>query len=334
MALVTSTSGPKYARYAGAVVSAPPFTVSLWCYPLNTTEDHYIWALSNATLTRNHALALYGSFTGFGTDNVAAISDDGSVPAGNAISTASFVANSWQHICGVWASTSDRRVYLNGGSKGTDTLTRAPTVDRTLDGAVLAGGVAYGSSCRLAMRAVWNVALTDAEVATLAAGFHPLLVRPASLVSLCPFGGFHGDRPNDIVGGYTPTAINSPTYADGPRIIYPQGPLDVQLAASSPPVAAFSATPLSGTAPLSVAFTDASTNTPTSWLWERSSDAGSSWATFSTSQNPTAAFTAGTWAVRLTATNAGGSDEETKLAYITVSAAASGQAGRLLLGLG
>jgi len=102
----------------------------------------------------------------------------------------------------------------------------------------------------------------------------------------------------------------------------------------SAPVANFTGTPLSGTSPLSVAFTDASTNTPTSWLWERSSDGGSSWSTFSTSQNPTATFTAGTWAVRLTATNSGGSDDETKLAYITVAAGSSGQAGRLLLGLG
>ena len=93
--------------------------------------------------------------------------------------------------------------------------------------------------------------------------------------------------------------------------------LDDGLASS--PVAAFSGTPLSGAAPLSVAFTDASTNTPTSWLWERTSD-GSTWSTFSTSQNPTASFSAGTWGVRLTATNAGGSDGETKLAYVVVTA--------------
>lgn len=86
------------------------------------------------------------------------------------------------------------------------------------------------------------------------------------------------------------------------------------------PVAAFSATPLSGSASLSVAFTDASTNSPTSWLWERSSDGGSNWSTFSTSQHPTASFAAGTWAIRLTASNAGGSDGETKLAYIVSQA--------------
>jgi hypothetical protein len=94
------------------------------------------------------------------------------------------------------------------------------------------------------------------------------------------------------------------------------------------PVAAFTGTPLSGTAPLSVVFTDSSTNTPTSWLWEKSSDGGSNWSNFAsgpTTQNPTESFTAGTWAVRLTATNAGGSDGETKLAYVTVDDPPSGK---------
>jgi PKD repeat protein len=92
----------------------------------------------------------------------------------------------------------------------------------------------------------------------------------------------------------------------------------------SAPVAAFSGTPLSGTDPLSVVFTDASTNTPTSWLWEKNS--GSGYVNFdsgATSQNPTESFTEGTWDVKLTATNAGGSDAEEKLDYVTSSAAAA-----------
>ena len=86
------------------------------------------------------------------------------------------------------------------------------------------------------------------------------------------------------------------------------------------PVAAFSGTPLSGSSPLSVVFTDASTNTPTSWLWEKNS--GSGWVNFAgtpTAQNPTESFASGTWSVRLTATNAGGSDAEEKTNYITSS---------------
>jgi hypothetical protein len=78
------------------------------------------------------------------------------------------------------------------------------------------------------------------------------------------------------------------------------------------PVAGFTATPLSGTVPLSVAFTDTSTNTPTSWAWDFG-DGGTS-----TSQNPTHSYTAsGVYTVSLTATNATGSNTLTRTAYIS-----------------
>ena len=86
------------------------------------------------------------------------------------------------------------------------------------------------------------------------------------------------------------------------------------------PVAAFTATPTSGIVPLTVQFTDQSTNTPTSWKWEYRKGSGS-WTQFSTAQNPSSSFTAvGTYSIRLTATNAGGSNTLTKTSYITVSA--------------
>ncbi|MBD3225483.1 MAG: PKD domain-containing protein [Caldithrix sp.] len=82
----------------------------------------------------------------------------------------------------------------------------------------------------------------------------------------------------------------------------------------SAPVADFSGTPTSGEAPLTVSFTDQSTNEPTSWSWDFG-DGGTS-----TTQNPTYEYTsAGTYTVSLTATNDFGSDTETKTDYITVS---------------
>lgn len=86
------------------------------------------------------------------------------------------------------------------------------------------------------------------------------------------------------------------------------------------PVASFTGTPTSGDPPLSVTFTDTSTGSPTSWLWEKSDD-GVTWVPFDgtpTVQNPTEDFDAGTWSVRLTATNANGSDTATETDYIDV----------------
>jgi thermitase len=85
-------------------------------------------------------------------------------------------------------------------------------------------------------------------------------------------------------------------------------------AGGSAPVAAFSGTPLSGTAPLLVAFTDQSANSPTSWAW----DFGD--GNTSTAQNPSHTYTvAGTYSVSLIVTNAFGSDSDTKTDYVAVS---------------
>jgi len=85
------------------------------------------------------------------------------------------------------------------------------------------------------------------------------------------------------------------------------------------PVAAFTASPTSGTAPLTVSFTDQSTGSPTGWSWDFGDGATS------TLQNPGHTYdAAGSYTVSLTVTNADGSDTETKVDYIVVSDPSSG----------
>ncbi|MDD4521736.1 MAG: PKD domain-containing protein [Methanosarcina sp.] len=77
-------------------------------------------------------------------------------------------------------------------------------------------------------------------------------------------------------------------------------------------VAAFSASSTSGDAPLKVQFTDKSTGTPTSWIW----DFGD--GTSSTEKNPVHTYsTAGTYTVNLTVSNENGTSS--KLAKINIS---------------
>jgi PKD repeat protein len=72
------------------------------------------------------------------------------------------------------------------------------------------------------------------------------------------------------------------------------------------PVASFTATPTNGVAPLNVTFTDGSSNSPTSWVWDFG-DGGAS-----PLQNPSHGYTtAGVYTVRLIASNAGGSSTNT-----------------------
>jgi parallel beta-helix repeat protein len=83
---------------------------------------------------------------------------------------------------------------------------------------------------------------------------------------------------------------------------------------SQTPVAAFSASPTSGSAPMNVTFTESSTGTPTSWSWNFG-DGNSS-----TEKSPVHTYsTTGNYTVTLTATNAAGSNTATKSNYITVT---------------
>jgi beta propeller repeat protein len=81
-----------------------------------------------------------------------------------------------------------------------------------------------------------------------------------------------------------------------------------------PPVIYFWGSRTSGTVPITIGFTDASTNTPTAWNWSFGD------GTYSTLQNPRHTYTsAGTYSITLTAGNAGGNATKTRYNYITLT---------------
>lgn len=92
----------------------------------------------------------------------------------------------------------------------------------------------------------------------------------------------------------------------------------------SAPVADFVASATNISVGTTVTFTDLTTNSPTSWSWTITPASGWSYAggTNANSQNPQVTFTAaGQYTVALTASNAVGSDTETKNNYIIVTVA-------------
>jgi PKD repeat protein len=91
----------------------------------------------------------------------------------------------------------------------------------------------------------------------------------------------------------------------------------IQDATPAPPTANFSATPTAAgcASSLLVNFTDLSTGNPTSWQWDINNDGTIDYTT----QNPSHTYSIpGAYSVKLIATNANGSNEITKLNYITV----------------
>ena len=102
-------------------------------------------------------------------------------------------------------------------------------------------------------------------------------------------------------------------------VTIPTSPTPVTTTTTLPvgaPVANFAGTPTSGPVPLTVAFTDLSTGTPTGWRWTFG-DTGA--GNTSTLRNPSHTYTApGNYSVNLTVSNAGGSNSLERAGYITV----------------
>ena len=144
----------------------------------------------------------------------------------------------------------------------------------------------------------------------------PHVAGVAALV-LAKAGGGGSLTPAQVKDYLTSTTVD--LGSSGWDQYFGEGLLDANAAVNAvsggnPPVANFTGSPTSGCASLAVSFTDLSTNSPTSWSWNFG-DGGTS-----TAQNPSHTYNAaGTYTVVLTATNAYGSDSETKTNYITVN---------------
>lgn len=183
----TFNGSSQYIYTTTAPLTGYPLTMACWFNVANVTADHSLMQLVDGSSgTHYHALLAEGTRAG---DPVSVRSDSGG-GASAARSTTSFSASTWSHACTVVSAANSRAAYLNGGGKGTNTGTQTFT-----DGTAIYIGVRVDTTLQLycngyiAEPAIWNVALTDAEVADLAKGFSPLLIRPESLVFYSPFIG-------------------------------------------------------------------------------------------------------------------------------------------------
>jgi len=130
--------------------------------------------------------------------------------------------NIWQTACGVEAATNDRRVYLNGTNKGTNSTTKDPFKGNTvhqrisIGAEVRSGGVVNDLwEGDLGHIAAWSAALTDDEVLGLET-VSPLRMRRDSLVYYCPIGGQSPEQ--DIIGGLDMTINSSPVQVEEPPV--------------------------------------------------------------------------------------------------------------------
>lgn len=180
---------------------ATPHSVSLWFRVPDITTNRII-----LTATSAYDLLAAGAVTGDPL-RIRRTSDATTM----ADTTTGYSASTWQHALVVCNTTTDHRIYLNGGSKGTGTV---------LQGTNMAG-ISFGFSsgtCQWAEIAAWNVALNDDEAIALAAGYSPMAVRKNGLIYYMPLIREQKER-----RGLTVTVnTSSPVVYDHPRILYPR----------------------------------------------------------------------------------------------------------------
>ena len=197
-----------------ALLSGAPFTVSIWINNDDTSGNDAWWSLTHSGQTRHQQTLM----TLNGVPNARTRASGSWVSAAAPSSTVDGV---WHNIVGVWASISSRKCYIDGSGGTTNGTFVTPMAPDTVSIAVL-GGSSESSwpNGHIAECGVWNVALTDAEISSLAKGMCPLFVRPQSLIAYWPVHGTQDPEP-DLVSGVGLTVVNTPLKSAHPRIFKP-----------------------------------------------------------------------------------------------------------------
>ncbi len=203
----------QYLSTSSSPVNGNPMTIAFWFKSAGVNGCGVFVGGASAT-QRNNVFILPASGA---VVNAGSVNSAGTSASVN--STTTFTDGVWSHAAAVYTSDSSRTAYCNGGGAATNTttITTTPGFNSVLVGARWSGSLGGYFTGDIAEVGIWSVALTAAEIASLAAGFTPSQVRPQSLVFYAPLVG---GQIIDVVGGRTITNNNGATIAAHPRI-YP-----------------------------------------------------------------------------------------------------------------
>lgn len=199
----------------GSIITAAPCTIAAWFNTDTVSGAHTIvaaggnksgWAQEFSILLVNNA---FWAMTSNGSGDSKAISTQ-------AISTGTLY-----HGCGVFTAANSRAAYINGANKGTDTGSRTPDpayMNLTRIGQ-RCGGADQKFDGMIAEVCIWTAAISEAEVAMLALGYSPLVVRPQNLFYWNLMGRYSAEI--DLLHKNDMAYYGSPTQQDHIRVIYP-----------------------------------------------------------------------------------------------------------------
>ena len=202
-----------------------PYTVNIWFNADDVNGQQCLFGtFDSSTTSERHMLVIEHIGSTAAGDEIACVSSNAAAWSA-AFTTTQHVASTWQMATGVWGSDTDRRAFLDGGGKGTDATESilAGTQDTTAIGMMRDSTPNWAFDGQLAECAIWNVALTDAEIAMLYQGgtaMHPGMIRPSALIHYWPIYGIT-DPEMDLVGGKGLALAATPLKAEHPQVYRP-----------------------------------------------------------------------------------------------------------------
>lgn len=219
MARLFDNASSQYLNNAAALVTAYPWSFSGWFYSDDAAQgSQTLFSIGDISVTDQFWQVFLGvsgvpTFIRFRSK---------SGPSNDADTTIAWVANTWHHVLAVATSATSRAVYLDGGSKGTNTTPSTPSgVDETRISRLCYSSDAGYFSGRLAEFMLWNAALTDDDAVSLATGISPISVKLQSGLAYWPLMGNLSPEPDWLENKYNMTLNNGPTKGDHPPVMYP-----------------------------------------------------------------------------------------------------------------
>lgn len=203
-----------------APVTSYPMSMACWFRPADLTTSSIILCLSDKDDNDNYTTV---GFKGDTAGDPVYAEKRGVNLTDQILSSGSVTSTSnWYHLGGTFTTTT-QAVFLDGSKDSESQSHTTAGIDNFTIGRLTRGGThsptGYypGEVCHAA---VWNVELTDAEMAALANRVHPFAIRPNALVAYVPLWGESDPEP-DYVSGNGLTVNGSPSKTKGVSLVLP-----------------------------------------------------------------------------------------------------------------
>lgn len=192
--LTAASSHYLYSDAITAQITAYPFTLAIWFRPVGVSGNFCLLSFGDVGGT-----AQWLRIQQDNTTLSCSVRNPTTVNSTPTVNTCD--AGNWHHACGVFRAANDWEIFLNGDTVNsgvnTSSMAMPSNLDRTGIGTLIRSTNTNFFNGLLAYAAIWNVALSDAEVIGLAGGDNPLAVQNANLVGYWPLTSNASPEPDD-----------------------------------------------------------------------------------------------------------------------------------------